>query len=38
VTAPIASATTLEQLETLIAATRLKLDPAAIAKLDQASA
>jgi aryl-alcohol dehydrogenase-like predicted oxidoreductase len=38
VTAPIASATTLEQLDTLIAATRLKLDPAAIAKLDQASA
>ncbi len=38
VTAPIASATTLEQFETLIAATRLKLDAAAIAKLDQASA
>jgi aryl-alcohol dehydrogenase-like predicted oxidoreductase len=38
VTAPIASATTLEQLDTLIAATRLKLDPAAIAKLEQASA
>jgi len=38
VTAPIASATTLEQLDTLIAATRLKLNPAAIAKLDQASA
>lgn len=38
VTAPIASATTLEQLDTLIAATRLKLDAAAIAKLDQASA
>jgi aryl-alcohol dehydrogenase-like predicted oxidoreductase len=38
VTAPIASATTLEQFDTLIAATRLKLDAAAIAKLDQASA
>ncbi len=38
VTAPIASATTLEQLDTLIAATTLKLDPAAVAKLDQASA
>jgi aryl-alcohol dehydrogenase-like predicted oxidoreductase len=38
VTAPIASATSLEQLETLIAATKLKLAPAAIAKLDQASA
>lgn len=38
VTAPIASATNLEQLDVLIAATRLKLDAAAIAKLDQASA
>jgi aryl-alcohol dehydrogenase-like predicted oxidoreductase len=38
VTAPIASATTLEQLDTLIAATALKLDAAAVAKLDQASA
>jgi aryl-alcohol dehydrogenase-like predicted oxidoreductase len=38
VTAPIASATTLEQLDTLIAATTLKLDAAAVAKLDQASA
>lgn len=38
VTAPIASATNLEQLDALVAATRLKLDAAAIAKLDQASA
>ena len=38
VTAPIASATTLEQFDTLIAATRLKLDAAVIAQLDQASA
>jgi aryl-alcohol dehydrogenase-like predicted oxidoreductase len=38
VTAPIASATNLEQLDTLIASTKLELDAAAIAKLDQASA
>jgi hypothetical protein len=38
VTAPIASATRPEQLETLIAATRLKLDPADLARLDAASA
>lgn len=38
VTAPIASATSLEQLQELIAATRLELDPAAIDRLDQASA
>jgi aryl-alcohol dehydrogenase-like predicted oxidoreductase len=38
VTAPIASATTLEQLEDLIAATRLQLDADAIRSLDTASA
>jgi aryl-alcohol dehydrogenase-like predicted oxidoreductase len=38
ITAPIASATTLDQLEKLIAATRLKLDADAIAQLDAASA
>jgi aryl-alcohol dehydrogenase-like predicted oxidoreductase len=38
ITAPIASATTTEQLEDLVAATRLKLDPDAIKTLDQASA
>lgn len=38
VTAPIASATNPEQLEDLIAATRLKLDAAAVAALDKASA
>jgi len=38
ITAPIASATSLEQLDDLIAATRLELDEATIAKLDQASA
>jgi aryl-alcohol dehydrogenase-like predicted oxidoreductase len=38
VTAPIASATNLEQLRDLVEATRLKLDAASIAKLDQASA
>lgn len=37
VTAPIASATSLEQLDALIGATRLKLDPAAIALLNKAS-
>ena len=38
VTAPIASATNLKQLHELIGAARLKLDAAAIEKLDQASA
>ncbi|QRX84973.1 aldo/keto reductase [Glaciimonas sp. PAMC28666] len=38
ITAPIASATTLAQLDDLIAATRLKLDVDAIAQLNQASA
>ena len=37
-TAPIASATSLEQLEELIGATRLNLDPSSIKRLDQASA
>jgi aryl-alcohol dehydrogenase-like predicted oxidoreductase len=37
-TAPIASATTLEQLHALIGATRLVLDPDAIERLDRASA
>lgn len=38
ITAPIASATTLTQLDALVAATRLDLDAQAIAQLDQASA
>jgi aryl-alcohol dehydrogenase (NADP+) len=38
VTAPIASATSLKQLEDLVASARLKLDPADIRQLDQASA
>ncbi|HEY9231816.1 MAG TPA: aldo/keto reductase, partial [Blastocatellia bacterium] len=38
ITAPIASATNLEQLEDLIAATRLELDPSAVEKLNRASA
>ncbi len=38
ITAPIASATTLTQLDALVAATRLHLDAQAIAELDQASA
>ena len=38
ITAPIASATSLEQLDELIAATRLKLDAPSIAALNQASA
>jgi aryl-alcohol dehydrogenase-like predicted oxidoreductase len=38
VTAPIASATSLPQLEELIAATRLTLDAAALRQLDEASA
>ncbi|MGA9720650.1 MAG: aldo/keto reductase [Acidobacteriaceae bacterium] len=37
ITAPIASATTLDQLNDLAEATRLKLPPEAIAKLDRAS-
>jgi aryl-alcohol dehydrogenase-like predicted oxidoreductase len=38
ITAPIASATSLKQLETLVAATNLELDRASIDLLDQASA
>ncbi|HEY2970467.1 MAG TPA: aldo/keto reductase [Casimicrobiaceae bacterium] len=38
VTAPIASATNLDQLQELLRATALKLDPEAIAALEQASA
>lgn len=38
ITAPIASATRMEQIEELIAATRLKLDADAIRQLDAASA
>ncbi|MGO4573660.1 aldo/keto reductase [Microvirga sp. 2TAF3] len=38
ITAPIASATRLEQLNDLIAATRLKLDASAIEQLNRASA
>ena len=38
VTAPIASATSLEQLQDLVKATRLQLDAAAIAQLDKTSA
>jgi aryl-alcohol dehydrogenase-like predicted oxidoreductase len=37
ITAPIASATTVDQLNELIAATKLKLDPAAIEQLNSAS-
>jgi aryl-alcohol dehydrogenase-like predicted oxidoreductase len=37
VTAPIASATTLDQLKELTGAVRLRLDPAAIQQLDRAS-
>ena len=37
ITAPIASATTMEQLNELVAATKLKLDPAAIEQLNSAS-
>jgi len=37
ITAPIASATSLAQLDTLIAGTRLQLDAAAVAVLDRAS-
>lgn len=38
ITAPIASATKLEQLKDIVAATRLKLDDKSIAELNQASA
>ena len=38
ITAPIASATSLEQLKDLIGATELKLDRASIERLNQASA
>jgi aryl-alcohol dehydrogenase-like predicted oxidoreductase len=38
ITAPIASATTVEQLHELVQATRLDLPPAAFEKLNQASA
>src|SRR5262245_49804741 len=38
ITAPIASATSLPQLEQLIAATRLQLDADAVKRLDEASA
>ena len=38
VTSPIASATSLDQLSELVAATRLVLDREAIERLDQASA
>jgi aryl-alcohol dehydrogenase-like predicted oxidoreductase len=38
ITAPIASATSLEQLNDLVDATRLELDPASIERLNQASA
>ena len=38
ITAPIVSATSLEQLKTLIAAPALKLDAESIAALDKASA
>jgi aryl-alcohol dehydrogenase-like predicted oxidoreductase len=37
VTAPIASATSLAQLEEIIAGTTLRLDPAALVQLDEAS-
>jgi aryl-alcohol dehydrogenase-like predicted oxidoreductase len=38
ITAPIASATNIDQLDELIAATRLKLDAEAVKQLDEASA
>jgi aryl-alcohol dehydrogenase-like predicted oxidoreductase len=37
ITAPIASATSVKQLDELLGAARVKLDPAAIQRLDQAS-
>jgi aryl-alcohol dehydrogenase-like predicted oxidoreductase len=38
ITAPIASATSVKQLDELLGATRMKLDAAAVQQLDQASA
>jgi aryl-alcohol dehydrogenase-like predicted oxidoreductase len=38
ITAPIASATSLDQLQDLVDATKLQLDAASIAALNQASA
>ena len=38
VTSPIASATSLEQLQDLVRASRLRLDAATLAALDRASA
>lgn len=38
ITAPIASATSLKQLDALVAAVNLKLDPESLQKLDEASA
>jgi aryl-alcohol dehydrogenase-like predicted oxidoreductase len=38
ITAPIASATSLEQLNNLIEATKLELDPSSIELLNEASA
>jgi aryl-alcohol dehydrogenase-like predicted oxidoreductase len=38
ITAPIVSATSLDQLKTLIAAPELKLDAESVAALDKASA
>ena len=38
ITAPIASATSVKQLDELLGATRVKLDVSAVQKLDQASA
>jgi len=38
ITAPIASATSVEQLNDLVQATKLKLDPSSIERLNQASA
>lgn len=38
ITAPIASATSVKQLDELLGAARVKLDPGAVQKLDQASA
>jgi aryl-alcohol dehydrogenase-like predicted oxidoreductase len=38
ITAPIASATSIEQLDALIASTTLQLDAAAIEQLNRASA
>lgn len=38
ITAPIASATSVKQLDELLGVTRVKLDAATVQKLDQASA